>query len=144
MGNRIVLSTYGSLGDLHPYMAIALELQQRGHHPVIATHELYRSKVEAEGLEFYSIRPDIASGNAEQAQEIIKRAMHPTDGTQYVIRELILPYLKDSYEDLMQAVSGADLLITHPITYAGPIVAEKTGIRWASSYVSSALIFVSL
>ena len=144
MGNRIVLTTYGSLGDLHPYMAIALELQQRGHHPVIATHELYRSKVEAEGLEFYSIRPDIASGNTEQAQEIIKRAMHPTDGTQYVIRELILPYLKNSYEDLMQAVSGADLLITHPITYAGPIVAEKTGIRWASSYVSSALIFVSL
>ena len=127
MGNRTVLTTYGSLGDLHPYLAIALELKERGHQPVIATHELYRSKVEAEGLGFYSIRPDIASGNTEQAQEIIKRAMHPTDGTEYVIRELILPYLKNSYEDLMQAVSGADLLITHPITYAGPIVAEKTG-----------------
>ncbi|MBW4636877.1 MAG: glycosyltransferase [Gloeocapsa sp. UFS-A4-WI-NPMV-4B04] len=136
MGNRIVLTTYGSLGDLHPYMAIALELQQRGHHPVIATHELYRSKVEAEGLEFYSIRPDIASGNTEQAQEIIKRAMHPNKGTEYIIRELILPYLKDSYEDLMQAVSGADLLVTHPITYAGPIVAEKTGIRWVSGVLA--------
>lgn len=132
MSNRIVLTTYGSLGDLHPYMAIALELQQRGHQPVIATHEIYRSKVEAESLEFYSIRPDIASGNTEQAQEIIKRAMHPNKGTEYIIRELILPYLKDSYEDLIQAVSGADLLVTHPITYAGPIVAEKTGIRWVS------------
>lgn len=142
MGNRIVLTTYGSLGDLHPYMAIALELQQRGHHPVIATHELYRSKVEAEGLEFYPIRPDIASGNTEQAQEIVRRAMHPTDGTQYVIRELILPYLRNSYEDLIQAVSGADLLVTHPITYAGPIVAEKTGIRWVSS-VLAPLSFLS-
>ncbi len=70
MGNRIVLSTYGSLGDLHPYMAIALELQQRGHHPVIATHELYHSKVEAEGLEFYSIRPDLFNGDFEQAQKV--------------------------------------------------------------------------
>ena len=68
MGNRIVLTTYGSLGDLHPYMAIAkrcceaqiaLELKDRGHHPVIATHELYRSKVEAESFEFYSIRPGL-------------------------------------------------------------------------------------
>lgn len=142
MANRIILTTYGSLGDLHPYMAIALELQQRGHQAVIATHEAYRSKVEAEGLEFYPIRPDLFNGDFDQAQEIIKRAMHPTDGTQYVIRELVLPYLKDSYEDLMQAVSGADLLVTHPLTYAGSIVAEKTHIRWVST-VLAPLTFLS-
>ena len=143
MGNRIVLTTYGSLGDLHPYMAIALELQQRGHHPVIATHEAYRSKVEAEGLEFYPIRPDLYNGDFEQAQEIIKRATHPTKIIEYIIRELFLPYLKDSYEDLIQAVSGADLLITHPLTYAGPIVAEKTGILWVSG-VLAPLSFLSV
>lgn len=143
MSNRIVLSTYGSLGDLHPYMAIALELQQRGHHPVIATHKLYRSKVEAESLEFYPIRPDLYNGDFEQAQEIIKRATHPTKSIEYIIRELVLPYLKDSYEDLFQAVSGADLLITHPLTYAGPIVAEKTGIPWVSSILTP-LSFLSV
>lgn len=136
MGNRIVLTTYGSLGDLHPYMAIALELQQRGHQAVIATHEVYRSKVEAEGLEFYSIRPDLSFGDPEQVQEIMKRAMHPSEGTQYVVRDLVLPYLKDSYQDLIQAVSGADLFITHPLGFAGPIVAEKTGIRWVSSVLA--------
>ncbi|MDZ8260460.1 glycosyltransferase [Nostoc sp. ChiQUE01b] len=41
---RIVLSTFDSLGDLHPAMALALELQTRGHHVVIATTEAYRSK----------------------------------------------------------------------------------------------------
>lgn len=49
MGNRIVFTTYGSLGDLHPYIAIALALKDRGHYPAIATHEVYRSKVEVEG-----------------------------------------------------------------------------------------------
>ena len=37
---RIVLNTFGSLGDLHPYLAVALELKRRGHHPVIATHDI--------------------------------------------------------------------------------------------------------
>jgi hypothetical protein len=32
MGNRIVFTTYGSLGDLHPYLAIALGLKAHGHH----------------------------------------------------------------------------------------------------------------
>ena len=54
---RIVLNTFGSLGDLHPYLAIALELQRRGHQPVVATHGLYRARVEAMALEFAPVRP---------------------------------------------------------------------------------------
>ena len=46
-GKRIILTTFGSYGDIHPYMAIAMELQARGHHPVIATSELYREKMQA-------------------------------------------------------------------------------------------------
>jgi hypothetical protein len=34
---RIVLTTFGSLGDLHPYIAVALGLKTRGHEAVIAT-----------------------------------------------------------------------------------------------------------
>jgi hypothetical protein len=36
--SRIVVTTIGSLGDLHPQIAIALELQQRGHDVVFVTH----------------------------------------------------------------------------------------------------------
>lgn len=43
---RIVLTTFGSLGDLHPYIAIALELKHRGHTAVIAAGNLYRDNVE--------------------------------------------------------------------------------------------------
>jgi hypothetical protein len=36
-GQKIVLTTFGSLGDLHPYIALALGLQARGHETIIAT-----------------------------------------------------------------------------------------------------------
>src|SRR6266480_2043528 len=58
-GKRIVLTTFGSYGDIHPYMAIATELQQRGHHPLIATSELYREKMQAAGFDFVPVRPNI-------------------------------------------------------------------------------------
>ncbi len=142
-GKRIVLTTYGSLGDLHPYMAIALELKARGHKIVIATNALARSRIEAVGIEFHAVRPDTLNLSREEVGEIVRRGMDRVKGTKYVICELVLPHLKDSYEDLMQAVSSADLLVTHPMTFAGPIVAEKTGIRWVSSILAP-ISFVSV
>ena len=50
--SRILLTTIGSLGDLHPKMAIALELRQRGHDIVFTTHKGYQAKIEALGFEF--------------------------------------------------------------------------------------------
>ena len=52
MSKRIVFAIWGSLGDLHPYLAIARELKARGYQCVIATHNLHRPRVEAAGLEF--------------------------------------------------------------------------------------------
>jgi rhamnosyltransferase subunit B len=36
-GKQIVLTTMGSLGDQHPYIAIALGPKARGHEAVLAT-----------------------------------------------------------------------------------------------------------
>ncbi len=136
MSNRIVLTTYGSLGDLHPYMAIAVELKRRGHRVAIATSEVYRERVEAENIDFYAVRPDLPNKNTEEAQLSIKQAMDSQKGTEYVLRQLILPYLKDSYNDLIQALPGADLLITNPASVAGALIAQKTGINWISTVLA--------
>jgi len=41
---KIVLATFGSLGDMHPKIALALELKARGHEATIAAMEFYRPK----------------------------------------------------------------------------------------------------
>ena len=70
---RGVFTTWGSFGDLHPFMALALELKQRGYVLVIATSPIYREKVEAEGIGFYPVRPDLPPPDAETSAEIIRR-----------------------------------------------------------------------
>src|SRR6185295_5849442 len=110
---RIVLNTFGSYGDIHPYMAIAMELLRRGHKPVIAAMEGYREKVEGVGVEFVPVRPNIAQPK-EQDLEMIEKIMEPKTGPRFLTEEVVFPAIRESYADLLPAVKGADLLVTHP------------------------------
>ena len=132
---RIVLNTFGSFGDIHPYMAIAMELQRRGHQPVIATMPIYREKIEGAGLEFAPVRPDVPQPR-EQDREFIEKLMQPMTGPRFLIEEVIFAAVRDSYADLLQAVDGADLLVTHPAAPAGPLVGRKTGLPWVSTVLA--------
>ena len=138
---RIVFSTYGTFGDVNPLIALSLELKRRGHTPVLAIPEMFRPKVEPLGIEFARVRPDQDPTDTRLIAMIydIKR------GTETGLREFLFPALRESYADLLAAVEaegGADLLVTGELAYAGPIVAEKTGIPWAS-YVLAPFSFFS-
>jgi UDP:flavonoid glycosyltransferase YjiC (YdhE family) len=137
MGKRIIIATFGSLGDIHPYLALSSGLEQRGHEPIIATSECYGSIIEDAGIGFHAVRPDIHPEDIRLAPQILD----PRTGPEFLIRNVMLPYLKESYSDLWDATEGADLLLTHPITYAGPIVAEKRGLRRFSTILSPMSFF---
>lgn len=131
-GKRIVLTTHGTLGDVHPYLALAVELQKRGHRAVIATSEYYRRKIEEKGIAFHAIRPDVSYDDTA----LHERLAEPWRGFERVIREFMLPRLRDTYEDLLAAVGadgGADLLVSQILIFAAPLVAERSGVRWVST-----------
>jgi UDP:flavonoid glycosyltransferase YjiC (YdhE family) len=127
---HLLLTTFGSLGDLHPYIAVGQGLRSRGHRVTIGTSEVYRVKVEGEGLNFHPVRPDL--GLLIRDPAVVSRAFHPRTGSEYVIRSMMLPYLEQSYADLSGISREADLIVGHPISFAAPIVAEILGKRWIS------------
>jgi rhamnosyltransferase subunit B len=133
MARRIVLTTYGSLGDLYPYISVALGLKARGHDVVIATANRYREKVERHGIGFHAVRPEAPDLNSDH--DVMRSAMDSRYGTEHIIKNMVMPFLRDSYEDLTAAAQGADLLVSHILTYAARLVAEKTGVAWASTYL---------
>jgi UDP:flavonoid glycosyltransferase YjiC (YdhE family) len=128
---RIVLTTFGSLGDLHPYLAVALGLQARGHDAVVATSGYYREKVEGLRLGFRAVRPDRPDLDADPT--LMRRVMDRRQGSDYVVRGLMMPALRESYEDTLAAADGADLLVSHMLTFTARLVAERRGIPWAST-----------
>jgi rhamnosyltransferase subunit B len=138
---RIVLSNIGTLGDINPLIAIALELKRRGHTPVMALPAVYESRIKPLGLSFHPVRPDIDPNNSL----LVEMIYDVKKGTETGLREFLFPALRQTYADLLDAATQperADLLLLGELNYAGPIVAEVTGIPWAS-YVLAPLSFFS-
>ena len=129
---HIVFATIGSLGDLHPMMALATELQARGHKATIATSGFYRHKVESSGIGFHPIRPDLSPDD----KALLQRAMELKSGPEFLIRDVILPHLRDMYDDLAAIAQHADMLIAGEVVFAAPLVAEKLRLQWASAILS--------
>jgi len=138
---RIVLSNIGTFGDINPLIAIALELKRRGHVPVMALPAVYEPKIRPLGLEFHAVRPDIDPTNTV----LVEMVYDIKNGTEHGLRNFLFPALRQTYDDLLDAATKperADLLLLGELNYAGPLVAEVTGIPWAS-YVLAPLSFFS-
>jgi UDP:flavonoid glycosyltransferase YjiC (YdhE family) len=126
------------LGDLHPKIAIALELRKRGHDVVFVTHKEYQSKVEALGFEFHRMRPDNTA--LDDPQEMA-RMMDLQKGSEYIVRNWVCPSLREMYADLMQTAKDADFIFAGEGVIAAPLVAEKLGMQWASSAMAPISFF---
>lgn len=138
-GKRILLTTFGSLGDLHPYLALARGLQAHGALPVIGTSAFYREMVESRGLAFTPIRPDMPA--PEEMQRLAVDLMDARKGTATVVRDMTMPWVRESYTDTLVAATNADLLISHLLTFATPLVATTQGIPWVSVVLQPLLLF---
>jgi rhamnosyltransferase subunit B len=140
MAKRIVISCWGSHGDLFPYIGLALALKRHGHTPVVATNAGYRGEIEREGIEFVEAGP-LIDANAANAHDFYKRVMDPVKGSEVIITELLMPKFRETYEQLRAAIRGADLLVNHPITYAGPLAAEHARTPWLSTVLAPLSLF---
>jgi len=136
---RILLATLGSLGDLHPYIAVGRELLARGQQVRVATSIDYRVRVEAAGLEFAPLAPSLAElGEPEQ---MAQRFFAPWRGPRRLIDAMVIVPLRHAYADLRAAAEGATLAVSHPLTPALPLIAESRGLPWLSSVLAPYSLF---
>lgn len=126
---KIVLAAFGSLGDMHPMIALGIELRRRGHEVIFAAMEFYREKIEMLGFQLHPLRPDLDPNDKKLAREL----MDLKKGSETLLKQIILPNLRPMYEDLTKAVADAEILISTEVVFAAASVAEKTGIKWATT-----------
>ncbi len=104
----------------------------RDHEVVLALPKLYVPFAEAAGVRACAVRPDLDPANREE----LRRVMDPFRGAEYLIRKLIMPHVGEAYEDLDNLVEDGDVLVSHPLTYAAPVLAEKRKLLWASTVLA--------
>ena len=132
-GARIVLATIGTLGDLHPFIAIGLALRAHGHDPVLAVPADHVDKVRSTGLEAVAIMPafeDIRRTLGLDEDSAVKRVMADQ---RYMLERVVLPWLESSTDALDRACAGAEALVASLFVFGAATVAEKRGIPLAST-----------
>lgn len=138
---RIVLATIGSLGDLHPFIAIGRALTARGHEVVLGVPDDNVTKVRAAGLNAKPILPgyiSICERLGISPEEAAARVLTDTD---FVVDQILLPSLRSSTAALDTLSAGADVVAGSIFAFASEIVAEKRGLPLASIVLQPMTLF---
>ena len=130
---RVLILTYGSRGDVQPYVALGKGLQAKGHEVTLATSERFSAFVGEHGLRFGALSDDLlAIIDTDQGREMLEN----TNNAFSMLRRMLAmakqvgPMQRALLEDSWRVAEAArpDVVIFHPKAYGGPLVAEKLGV----------------
>ena len=129
---NITVNTFGTRGDVQPYIALALGLQAAGHKLRIATHAVFGDFVREHGLEVYPL-------DVDPRQVLLTQAVAELGNNTFRIsrwmEEHFRPGLADLFRATLEAARDADLLVNSSLSFAGWHVAEKLGIPGIAAYL---------
>jgi rhamnosyltransferase subunit B len=124
---RIVITTFGSSGDLNPFLALALGLRASGHDVVFAVEEGFRASVESAGFPVRPMTGDAMGTMSRYTDDIITKST-PVQSVRILVEKYLAPTLRAKIADLRAATTDADLLISSMPALAASFVADLTGI----------------
>lgn len=132
---HVLLPTLGSSGDVHPFVALGLELQRRGHRATILTNPLFAALIEQQGLGFWPV----GSEQSARAAIVNPEVWHPRKGFG-VIAQVIVPAIAETYR-LIERHADRDTVVAFSTLSLGARVAqEKLGVPTASVHLQPTVI----
>ena len=129
---RIILTTVGTLGDLHPFIAIGMALQKRGFTPVLAVSEDQLEKCRQAGLEAVAVLPGFEAARRRMGidhEQAVRRVMRDQ---RLMLEQVILPDLSSCTTALDAVAADAAAIVASIFVIAAPIVAEKRDVPLVS------------
>lgn len=121
---RIVILAYGSRGDVQPFLALAIGLQNAGHKVVLAAPHRFESFVSAYKVPFAPLAGD---------PEVISQRLNDAGGNQVAMVRAMSDYIfsiaGQVVRDAVAACNQADLIVhSFLFTTGGHSLAHKLGI----------------
>jgi rhamnosyltransferase subunit B len=124
---RIVITTFGSSGDINPFIALGIGLRARGHDVVFAVEASACASVAAAGFPIYRLSGDaLGVINAGVRSVLDKRA--PLKWVRIMVRQYLIPTLRPRIRELLAACDGADLIVAVFTQVAAVFVADLLGL----------------
>lgn len=133
---KYLLLSVGSVGDIHPFLAISKELKKRGHQVTFIGFENFKYKFDNEGIEFISI------ASADEYDQVINDPdlWHPYKGFKLLVKNFLalLPRIYKVIEDLK---TDDTVIIASGLIYAARIAREYLKIPLITIHLQPAVFF---
>jgi UDP:flavonoid glycosyltransferase YjiC (YdhE family) len=127
---RVLITTLGSSGDIHPFIAIGAELLSRGHSVEMLVNPYYRERIVAEGLGFRAMgtRDDLL--RVLHHPDLVKEGRSP----RLIIKEMISGSVEPTIRGVEDSIREfkPDCIVRHHISLGSRWVAERHGIPTAA------------
>ena len=123
---RFCILCLGTYGDVAPYVALGAKLKANGHEITIAAHEKARSLCQRFLLNFSPIGGDMSvEATPEESRMLFEAKGIWKIISFFKLTMLMKRVLGVQLRDCLAVAKGADCLIYHPATFAGPHLAER-------------------
>jgi UDP:flavonoid glycosyltransferase YjiC (YdhE family) len=113
---RIKVNTFGTRGDIQPYIALSLGLQRSGHSLRIVTHRIFETLVSKHDLDVYPLELD-------PREVLINQALAGLGNNTMRITRWITknfrPALREIFKATLVANQDAELVLNSGVSFAG-------------------------
>ena len=130
---KILILTYGSRGDVQPFVALGQGLKAAGYDVVLGTSDRFRGFVEGHGLRYGYMNDDMLKIlDTDQGRDLLENTRNIFQVVKQTLRMMkqVGPWQRSLLEEswALAREMEPDLVIFHPKAYAGPHIGEKFGI----------------
>jgi vancomycin aglycone glucosyltransferase len=123
---RIALTSEGTRGDIEPLLELAERFRERGHEAFLCASPDFAKDAAARQLEFHAIGSSIREFMTEHAESLARGGVALLRST----RKYLATTLAAQFEQLPEAIRGADLIIGAGVQAAAASTAELFGIPY--------------
>jgi len=122
---KITIITVGSRGDVQPYLALGVGLQQAGYTVRLATHDTFKELTLRYGLDFSSVGGDIQSIlQGESGKQMTEVGGNPFTALKR-LGKVLEPVMKQSLQESWLACQDAELVIGGGTAFWGYYIAQQ-------------------
>ena len=127
---RIVLSTWGTTGDVYPFVALSERLAAVGHDVRVCASSLFQNRFEEVGVDFYAVGTPLNFDQFHGFMDDLVQIKNPLESVIGIVKDGILADADEWYQDCLRGMEGYEVAICHSADVPGQEAAIKNGLPW--------------
>ena len=127
---KIMLTTWGTIGDIRPFLALAKSLKNSGHQVQVCASSVYGQQFEEIGVGFRPVGVPFDRDRFDQIMDGIINIRNPLKSALVIAKEGILNQAEQWYNDCLEAMTDCDIAVCHSADMPGQEAAVKKNLPW--------------